>query len=67
MKLFWSRIKIRGMGTSRCLAGWPGVFVLNPNRGEECGHLPSKIINELWGCVNAALAKGLAWGGGRRL
>lgn len=26
-----------------------------------------KIINELCCCVKAALAKGLAWGGGKRL
>lgn len=37
-KLFRSRIKIHAVWTSQCLAGL--VALLNPNRGEECCHLP---------------------------
>lgn len=38
---------------------------LKPNRGEECCHLPSKITEELGCGVEAELAKGSVWGGGR--
>lgn len=41
------------------------AWFLNPNRGEECCHLPSKIINELCCGVKAVLAK-LGFGMGRR-